>query len=61
MILKNLIETGEIRTKKDFQEKLLESDDFYGVTGKIAFDDEGEVVKEPVLLTISGRHFDPLP
>jgi ABC-type branched-subunit amino acid transport system substrate-binding protein/outer membrane protein assembly factor BamD (BamD/ComL family) len=61
MILKNLIDTGEIRTKRDFQEKLLQYDDFYGVTGRIAFDDQGEVEKEPVLLTISGKRIDTLP
>ncbi len=61
MLLKHLIDTAEIKTKKDFQERLLQYDDYYGVTGRIAFDDEGEVEKEPVLLTISGKHFDTLP
>jgi len=61
MLLKHLIDTDEIKTKKDFQERLLQYDDYYGVTGRIAFDDEGEVEKEPVLLTISGKHFDTLP
>ena len=38
----------------------LETDDFFGVTGKISFDLKGEVEKDPVLLTIYGRNLHPL-
>ena len=54
--LKDLIENNKIRTRKIFQDALFKHDNFYGVTGKISFDDQGEVVKEPILLTISGKH-----
>jgi ABC-type branched-subunit amino acid transport system substrate-binding protein len=60
-ILKNIIDEGGIRTKKDFQEKLSLSDKFYGVTGKISFDPQGEVEKDPILLTISGKRLQILP
>ncbi|MBW1888002.1 MAG: ABC transporter substrate-binding protein, partial [Deltaproteobacteria bacterium] len=54
--LEDLIENNKIRTRKDLQDALSEHDNFYGVTGKISFDHQGEVVKEPILLTISGKH-----
>jgi ABC-type branched-subunit amino acid transport system substrate-binding protein len=60
-ILKNIIDNSEIRTKKDFQKKLSLSDKFYGVTGKISFDAQGEVEKDPILLTISGKRLQVLP
>jgi len=54
---KDLIENNKIRTRKDLQDALFKHDNFHGVTGKISFDEQGEVVKEPILLTISGKHF----
>ena len=59
--IKNLMEKSSLRTRKDFRMKLVEYDDYYGVTGKVAFDHQGEVVKAPILLTISGQHFQVLP
>ena len=55
-LFKDLIENNKIRTRKDLQDVLFKHDNFYGVTGKISFDDQGEVLKEPILLTISGKH-----
>jgi len=54
--LKDLFKNSRIRIRKDFQKALFEHDNFYGVTGKISFDHQGEVVKEPILLTIAGKH-----
>ncbi|MBW1913128.1 MAG: penicillin-binding protein activator [Deltaproteobacteria bacterium] len=53
--VKNLVNRGIINTRKDFQAGLFQEDGFYGVTGEISFDKQGEVKKDPVLLTISGR------
>jgi hypothetical protein len=51
-----------IKTRGDFLKALLAHDSFfYGVTGKISFDAQGEVEKDPLLLTISGRRFYSLP
>jgi len=56
MFLRSLLDKGMIRTRKDFQKGLLVHDHFYGVTGQISFDQQGEVVKAPTLLTVSGQH-----
>jgi ABC-type branched-subunit amino acid transport system substrate-binding protein/outer membrane protein assembly factor BamD (BamD/ComL family) len=61
MFLKGIDRNGEIKTRLDFQKALLESESFYGITGRIAFDEQGEVEKEPVLLMISRRRFRALP
>jgi hypothetical protein len=61
MFLKGIDGNREIKTRTDFQKALLESENFYGITGRIAFDEQGEVEKEPVLLMISGRRFRALP
>jgi len=54
-LVKRVMMEGDIRTRKDFQKELLQCKDFPGVTGKISFNSEGEVAKEPFLLTISGK------
>jgi hypothetical protein len=59
--LKELMMNGPIKTRKDFQRELLSYNDFYGVTGWTAFDQQGEVVKDPHLLTVSGQHLRLLP
>lgn len=59
--LKNLVAKGTIRTRKNFREEIFQYDDFYGVTGTITFDHQGEVEKDPVLLTITGKHLHILP
>jgi ABC-type branched-subunit amino acid transport system substrate-binding protein len=54
--LLNKVMGGEdIRTRKDIRNELLKCRDFKGVTGSIFFDPQGEVEKEPHLLTISGK------
>lgn len=59
--LKSLTKFGKIRSRKDFRERLLSRGGFYGVTGEIAFDEQGEVIKDPTLLTVSGRFLGILP
>ena len=60
--LKRLKAERKIRTREDFLKALLTHDGFfYGVTGRISFDAQGEVEKDPILLTISGRHLHSLP
>ncbi|MFC1581046.1 penicillin-binding protein activator [Thermodesulfobacteriota bacterium] len=58
--VKNLLTDGQILTRRDFQEGLWSYDSFYGVTGRLAFNLEGAAMKEPLLLTVTGRHFSPL-
>jgi ABC-type branched-subunit amino acid transport system substrate-binding protein len=55
--LEDLLENHQIRTRQDFRDALMKHDHFHGVTGKISFNDQGEVEKEPILLTISGKNF----
>jgi hypothetical protein len=35
--------------------ELFRVQDYKGVTGDIQFDEQGELIKEPLLLTVSGR------
>lgn len=56
-LLKEIMAGKEVLTRRDVREALLECKDFPGVTGTISFDSRGEVIKEPILLTVSGRRF----
>lgn len=55
--LKTVMNDGAIRTRRDLQYTLVHHDSFSGVTGKISFDEQGEVEKAPILLTVSGKRF----
>ena len=57
-LVKSIMGKGPIKTRKEFQTALYSQDDYYGVTGWIAFDQDGEVIKDPILLTVSDSHFD---
>ncbi|MGD2126031.1 MAG: penicillin-binding protein activator [Desulfobacteraceae bacterium] len=59
--LKDVLNENTIATRKDFQKALLRHDNFRGVTGKISFDQEREVEKEPTLLSVRGRRLVTLP
>jgi len=59
-LLKKVLSDKEIRTRKDLVNALLGSQGFYGVSGIITFDPNGEAEKEPILLTISGNSMVPL-
>jgi len=52
-MLEKILAGDEIRTRKDVQMALIKCQDFKGVAGEITFDTQGEVKKEPLLLTIS--------
>ena len=54
-LLKHMMAVKHVRTREELKEALLECRDFPGLTGNVVFDSEGEVEKEPFLLTISGR------
>ena len=56
-LLKQVFENYKILNRKDIQTSLGLIRDFQGVTGKISFDEQGEVEKTPFLLTISGNRF----
>jgi ABC-type branched-subunit amino acid transport system substrate-binding protein/outer membrane protein assembly factor BamD (BamD/ComL family) len=60
-LLKALMQKGPISTRKEFQTALIAQDDFYGVTGWLSFDRDGEVLKDPLLLTVSGSRLVVLP
>jgi len=55
--VKDVMGVGLIRTRRDFQYRLAHHESFYGITGKISFDEQGEVEKSPILLTVSGKRF----
>jgi branched-chain amino acid transport system substrate-binding protein len=59
--LRQMMSKETISTREAFRQALLTPWDFQGVTGRISFDGNGEVTKEPLLLTVSGRHFTLLP
>jgi ABC-type branched-subunit amino acid transport system substrate-binding protein len=54
-LLSKLMKEKEIHTRRQLRRALLSCRDFEGVTGTISFDSQGEVEKEPVLLTIVKR------
>jgi ABC-type branched-subunit amino acid transport system substrate-binding protein len=55
--VKDVMGVGVIRTRRDLQYRLAQHESFYGITGKISFDEQGEVEKNPILLTVSGKRF----
>ena len=59
--LKRSMAEGGARTRKDVRDRLFLYKGFQGVTGNISFDARGEVEKDPLLLTISGRRMSILP
>ncbi|MBW2027554.1 MAG: penicillin-binding protein activator [Deltaproteobacteria bacterium] len=56
--LKEIINNnGPVKTRRELRRHISSYADFFGVTGWIAFDRYGEVVKDPLILTISGKTF----
>ena len=51
----------DIKTREDLRRALAGNEDFDGVTGPMAFDDSRRAKRNPLLLTISGRHLLPMP
>jgi branched-chain amino acid transport system substrate-binding protein len=57
-LLKAVMNDGEgVHTRRGLQRRLILYDGLNGVTGKISFDEQGEVEKSPTLLTISDGRF----
>jgi branched-chain amino acid transport system substrate-binding protein len=57
-LLKAVMNDGEgVHTRRGLQRRLVLYDGLNGVTGKISFDEQGEVEKSPTLLTISDGRF----
>jgi ABC-type branched-subunit amino acid transport system substrate-binding protein/outer membrane protein assembly factor BamD (BamD/ComL family) len=59
-LLKHLVDTRNLQTRRDLQRALRNTDGFFGVTGPLSFDEQGEVEKEPALLTVTGNRFQRL-
>ncbi len=54
-MLKGVAHDFSIRSRNELKKGLLALQ-YPGVTGNISFDEQGELEKEPLMLTISGRH-----
>jgi branched-chain amino acid transport system substrate-binding protein len=54
-LIKYVIEHEGARTRMGLKRALFRCPDFAGVTGMIYFDYQGELAKEPILLTVSGN------
>lgn len=59
--LKNLLIEKAIGTSQELQEELSQASPFNGVTGSFSFDASGEIEKDPLLLTVSGKKLKPIP
>ena len=51
----------DIRTREGLRSALAENSNFDGVTGSMVFDDNRRAKRDLLLLTVSGRHFLPMP
>ncbi len=60
VLLNHLLGRGTVRSRRDLQGLLAGGAGIRGLTGWIAFDVSGEAIKDPLLLTISGREIRPL-
>ena len=54
-ILSEILQQEGVRTRRGVRNALFRVQDYKGVTGDIQFDEQGELIKEPLLLTVSGR------
>jgi branched-chain amino acid transport system substrate-binding protein len=59
--LAHMMKEDSVRTRRDLQQALLTSLDYRGIRGPLSFDDQREVTTPPVLLTVQGKKFLPLP
>ncbi len=55
--IKDILSNNFISDRIDLRQALLEHGPLEGVTGEISFDEQGEVEKDPVLLTVYGSRF----
>jgi ABC-type branched-subunit amino acid transport system substrate-binding protein/outer membrane protein assembly factor BamD (BamD/ComL family) len=61
MFIKDILKGSAVSTREDLRKELLKDRSFYGVTGKISFDAQGETLNEPLLLRVDGHVFKTLP
>ncbi len=54
-LLSRILQDESINTRRKVRKELFNIRNFKGVTGNIEFDEQGELINEPLLLTISGR------
>jgi len=59
--LNHAVKTLAPRTRREMMQALLLSKDFQGIRGPLTFDDQREATTLPVLLTVKGKQFIPLP
>jgi ABC-type branched-subunit amino acid transport system substrate-binding protein len=59
-LLKHVLSQNAIASRQDLHKALMNDKGFYGVTGELSFDQEREVEKEPLLLTVRGSRLVPL-
>ena len=52
---------SNIKTRENFRSALAKNNYFDSVTGPMVFDEERRAKRNPLLLTISGRNFYPMP
>ena len=54
-LLRHFISEKPVRSRAEFQSQLLSWGGFNGLTGLYTFDAQGEVTKDPLMLTVTGR------
>jgi ABC-type branched-subunit amino acid transport system substrate-binding protein len=62
-IIKEILKEKDrtIKTREDFRLSLTEERNYNSVTGPMFFDHQRRATRDPLLLTVRGRHFLPLP
>lgn len=62
-IVKQILEetSEQIKTRSDFSAALAEARTFESMTGPMSFDEQRRAKRNPLLLTVSGGHFLPMP
>jgi ABC-type branched-subunit amino acid transport system substrate-binding protein len=61
MFLGHILAKEAPKTRQDLQRAMQASKDFTGISGKMAFNDRREVIKNPTLYSIRGKRLVPLP
>lgn len=58
-IIKHVLESRRVLTRKDIQEALVELEGVEGITGRLSFQSSGELDRRPLVLTVKGKRFEP--
>ena len=59
-LLKIIFAENKLQTRHDLRQALQDEPGFEGVTGAFRFDADGEAMKKPLLLTVSGNRVIPV-